>query len=151
MTITSLTKRKIDDSQTYDIIGAAMEVHRILGCGFLESVYREAFSIELHLRGIPFVREVLLPIEYRGQLLRVGYRIDFMCFESVLVEIKALPALGKIEHAQAVNYLRASKRERGLLLNFGGPSLEYKRVVSNVNVTAAETGKVAQPMKGTSQ
>jgi GxxExxY protein len=125
-------RRAFDDSQTFDIIGAAMMVHRVLGCGFLEPVYREALKIELTYRGIPHVSETRLTVKYRGHVLPLGYRVDFICFAEVLVEIKALAALGPIEQAQAINYLRAANFHRALLINFGTTSLQYKRLVWNL-------------------
>src|SRR6185295_15105545 len=119
----------LDDPETYKIIGAAMAVHRALGCGFLEAVSREAFTIELEEQGIPFVREVRLPVRYRNRVLPVSYIVDFICYGEVLVELKALHAIGPIETAQLINYLRAAGRSRGLLLNFGAPSLQHKRIV----------------------
>jgi len=117
------------DPATYAILGAAFAVHRELGCGFLEGVYRAALSIEFRLRGIPFQNEVGLPIRYKGERLPLGYRVDFTCFESVLVEVKALATIGPIDHAQVINYLHASQYERALLLNFGASSLQYRRLV----------------------
>ena len=117
------------DPQTYAIIGAAMEVHRELGCGYLEPVYVEATEIEFQVRGIPYRREVLLPIVYKGQLLKKSYRVDFICYGDVIVELKALQSLTPTEEAQLINYLCASRRQRGLLLNFGTRSLQYKRRV----------------------
>jgi GxxExxY protein len=78
------------------------------------------------------VREVRLPVRYREHLLPVTFRIDFVCNDDVLVEVKALPALGAIEHAQAINYLKAAQRRRGLLLNFGATSVQHKRVVCDL-------------------
>ena len=118
-----------DDPQTYKIIGAAMTVHRELGCGFLEAVSREAFAIELEDQGIPFVREARLPVSYRNRVLPVFYTVDFICYGEILVELKALDAIGSIEVAQLINYLRVARRNRGLLLNFGAPSLQHKRIV----------------------
>ncbi len=115
------------DPKTYAIIGAAMQVHRELGCGFLEAVYQEALAIESVYRDIPFQREVALPIRYRGQLLQTSYRADFVCYGNVIVELKALAKLSGIEEAQILNYLKATESETGLLLNFGAPSLQYKR------------------------
>lgn len=115
------------DERTHAIIGAAMEVHRRLGCGFLEAVYQEALAIEFTENSAPFLREVELPISYRGQRLRTEYRADFICFEAVIVEVKALARLSGAEEAQVLNYLRATGKEVGLLLNFGRASLEYKR------------------------
>jgi GxxExxY protein len=117
------------DPQTYEIIGAAMEVHRELGEGFLEAVYRAALAIEFAHRRVPFRAEVELPVEYKGIRLTCGYRADFVCFENVLVEIKASAALVPPNQAQLLNQLKATKHRRGILINFGAPSLEYKRMV----------------------
>lgn len=117
------------DPRTYAIIGAAMEVHRQLGAGFLEAVYQEALAFELGQRGVPFNREVELPIHYKGMKLQTHYRADFVCFEEVVVELKALHTIGTIEQAQLINYLKATNSGVGLLLNFGKTSLEYKRYV----------------------
>lgn len=117
------------DERTYAVIGAAMEVHRLLGCGFLEPVYREAMAQELTFCDVPPRREAELPIFYKGEKLHTTYRVDFICFESVVVEIKALASLGGAEEAQILNYLKASGHEIGLLLNFGTRSLEYKRFI----------------------
>ena len=106
-----------------------MTVHRELGCGFREAVSREAFAIELEDRGIPFVREARLPVTYRDRVLPVFYIVDFICYGEILVELKSLHAIGSIEVAQLINYLRVARRNRGLLLNFGTLSLEHKRIV----------------------
>jgi GxxExxY protein len=119
----------IRDGQSYAVIGAAMEVHRILGFGFLEAVYQDALAAELNLQAIPFEREKLLQILYKGRLLPSYYRADFVCFGGLLVECKALPTLTGTEAAQVINYLRITRLERALLLNFGTSTLQYKRVV----------------------
>jgi GxxExxY protein len=118
-----------DDPQTYAINGAAMAVHRELGCGYLEAVYQQALTIELTYRDIPFKREVRLPVRYKHQVLTVCYKADFVCFDRVLVEVKALDAIGPLEEAQALNYLKATGFERIVILNFGSPSLQFRRIV----------------------
>lgn len=122
----NLTQR---DPRTYTIIGVAMEVHRQLGCGFLEAVYQEAFALELKNRGVPFSRELKFPVTYKGQLLNSYYRPDFICFGQVIVEVKALSKLGSIEESQLINYLKVTGYHTGLLLNFGTRSLEKRRFV----------------------
>ena len=117
------------DPQTYAIIGAAMTVHRALGSRFLEGVYQAALSVGFDEVRIPYRREVALPIYYRHTLLTVHYRIDFICFSEVLVELKAQERLTPREDSQLINYLAASRLGRGLLLNFGALSLEFKRFV----------------------
>ena len=119
------------DPQTFAVIGAAMEVHRILGCGFLEAVYQEALARELHHRAIPFQEQRELPVSYKGQTLSTCYRADFVVFEGVIVEIKALDILSSREKAQLLNYLKASGFRVGLLINFGARSLQYERLVWN--------------------
>jgi len=117
------------DGQTYAIIGAAMEVHRHLGVGFLEPVYQEALAVEFDAQGIPNEREVELPIRYKGVSLATRYRVDFVCFGDVLVELKALARLSRTEESQIINYLIASMMPKALLLNFGSSSLQYRRFV----------------------
>lgn len=117
------------DPRTYAIIGAAMEVHRVLGPGFLEKVYQEAFAIEMMDRKIPFEREVLLPIDYKGRELHTRYFSDFVCYEQVIVECKAINGLTGVNESQAINYLKATKLSVALLLNFGTSSLQYRRLV----------------------
>lgn len=117
------------DPETYKIIGAAMAVHRELGSGFLEAVYKAALPIEFERRQIRFAPEVTLPVSYKGIALPVTYRVDFVCESGVIVEVKALDTISTREEAQLLNYLKASGIRRGLLLNFGGTTLEYKRRV----------------------
>lgn len=117
------------DPQTYAIIGAAMEVHHQLGHGFLESVYQEAAVVEFTACQIPFEREVNLPVRYKETLLPVHYRADFVCFAEIIVEFKALSNITNSEEAQLLNYLKATGLKRGLLINFGSSSLQYKRLV----------------------
>ena len=128
-------KQTNKDPQTYEVIGAAMEVHRELGNGFLEAVYQEALAIEMTKRNIPFGREVAVPVAYKGQRLQCSYRADFVCFGEVVVELKAISQLTGADDAQLINELKATAMNRGLLLNFGAPSLEYKRLVFNLRET----------------
>ena len=117
------------DPRTFAIIGAAMEVHRELGCGFLEPVYQEALAVEFALRPIPFEREVGLAVVYKGRQLETCYRPDFICYGQVIVELKALDRLGGVEESQIINYLKITGHKTGLLLNFGAQSLQYRRFV----------------------
>lgn len=117
------------DPRTHAVIGAAMEVHRQLRCGFLEAVYQEALALELAGRSIPYRREVELPVVYKSQRLATAYGADFVCYEAVVVEMKALAKLGGVEEAQIIHHLKATGLETGLLINFGAPSLEWKRFV----------------------
>ena len=129
------------DPQTYAIIGAAMEVHRELGNGFLEAVYQAALAIEFAERQIPFRGEVELPVYYKGRRLSCGYRADFVCFESVLVETKAIGTLATVDQAQLLNELKATKHRRGILINFGAASLEHKRMVFGTESPLRESVK----------
>jgi len=125
------------DPRTFAIIGAAMEVHRQLGCGFLEAVYQEAFAIELTMRDIPCQREVDLPIFYKNRKLNTSYRADYICYETVIVELKALSKLGKVDDAQIINYLKSTGSPVGVLLNFGSASLEYRRFAFSQSAKSA--------------
>ncbi len=119
----------IKDAESYAIIGAAMEVHGQLGAGFAEAVYHEALALELAARSVPFRRETDLPVFYKETRLGCTYRADFVCFDSIIVELKAIQALTGADDAQVLNYLKATRLERGLLLNFGRPSLQHRRLV----------------------
>ena len=123
-----------DDPRTYAIIGAAMEVHRQLGCGFLEPVYQEALALEFASRGIPSAREHKLQLTYKGQELDSKYSVDFICYATVVVELKALAHLSGTEESQVINYLKATGLTVGLLLNFGTRSLTHRRFVLTKSV-----------------
>ena len=115
--------------ESYKIIGAAMEVHQELGCGFLEAVYQEALEIEFQKQGIPYKREKLLTINYKDIKLKKRYSADFICYDKIIVELKALSDLTTQNEAQVINYLKTTKHKLGLLINFGSKSLQYKRLV----------------------
>jgi GxxExxY protein len=120
---------EVRDPRTYAILGAAFEVHRVLGHGFLEAVYQEALEKEFSIRAIPHRREAELAVSYKAEVLTISYRADFVCNDSVIVELKAIPSIRDSDAAQVVNYLKATGYELGMLLNFGAPSLEYKRLI----------------------
>ena len=113
----------------FAIIGAAMEVHRELGHGFLEAVYQEAFLVEMTSRGIPVLPQASLRIRYKGRLLKKHYVADYLCYEKIVVEIKALSSLNSEQEGQLMNCLKASGKKLGILINFGGASLQHKRLV----------------------
>jgi len=116
-----------------------MEVYKQLGCGFLEPVYQESLAIEFTKRSVPFRREGRLRIHYKGQLLETSYCADFICLESVVVELKALARMSGTEESQVINYLKATGYEIGLLLNFGTRSLEHRRFVFSKSVISAKS------------
>jgi len=117
------------DQKTYKIIGCAMEVHKELGCGFLEAVYQEALGREFERQGVPNEAQSVIEIRYKGEALEKQYQPDYVCYGEVIVEIKAIAGLSGFEEAQIINYLKATGLRVGLLINFGGKSLEYKRFV----------------------
>jgi GxxExxY protein len=121
------------DEETYAIIGAAMAVHKELGHGFLEAVYQEALAMELAAHGVPLEREHAIPVHYRDHVLTTSYSADFICFGNTIVEIKALQELSGTEEAQILNYLKATNLAKGLLINFGTPSLQYRRFILSKN------------------
>ena len=114
---------------TYKIVGIGMKIHRELGPGFLEAVYEEAMIIELQKAGIIFKNQVELDVYYRGEKLNKKYRADFIIDDKVLVELKGTHGLTETDEAQMINYLKATKLQVGLMLNFGKSSLEWKRIV----------------------
>lgn len=128
-----------NDPRTYAVIGAAMEVHGEPGCGFLKAVYQEAPTVEFEGRKVPFSREVELPVHYEGRRLRTSHRADFVCYDALIVEVKALGALSGTEKSQIINYLKTAGLEVGLLLNFGAPSLEFKRFIRSSSAKSAQS------------
>ena len=114
--------------ESYDIIGCMMTVHSELGCGFLEKVYQEVLEREFTDKGIPFKREVNLKIYYKGTPLQQDYIADFVCYDKIIVELKAISKISDIEKAQVINYLKATGYELGILANFGETSLKTERL-----------------------
>ena len=117
------------ESETYKIIGAMMEVHKTLGCGFLEVVYQEALAIEFEKQKIPYIKEKKLLIFYKGIQLEKFYIADFVCFDKIIVELKALSELTSTHDSIMINYLKATKFKVGILVNFGEKGLKYKRLI----------------------
>ncbi len=119
----------LQKEEAYNIIGACMVVHRQLGSGFLEAVYQEALELEFIDRSIPYAREEKLEIYYKEHTLKQYYLADFICYNSIIIELKALKNLESLHIAQVLNYLKATDLNLGLLVNFGANSLESKRIV----------------------
>ena len=116
--------------ESYRIIGACFNVYNDKGHGFLEPVYQECLEIELQCQDIPFVPQKKIALTYRGQMLKHTYEPDFVCFDKIVVEIKAVSGLANEHRAQLLNYLNAAEMKLGLLVNFGcHPKLEYERMV----------------------
>ena len=120
--------------ESYDITGCLMNVHRELGCGFLEAVYQEALAIELKNAGIPFKREVPLQINYKGVTLTKEFVADFVCYDKIIIELKAVSHISDIHKSQVKNYLKATGYRLGILANFGSSSLETARVCNSNNL-----------------
>ena len=120
-------KNELNDERTYSIIGAAMEVHKILGCGFSELVYQEAFEHELTIRKIPYIKEKCFNVKYKDINIK-KFRVDFECYGEIIVELKAVEDLGDKYYIQTYNYLKASDYKVALLINFGNTSLEYRKL-----------------------
>lgn len=121
---------------TYLIIGAAMEVHKVLGSGFLEAVYQKALEHELKSRSIPFEAQVRLPVCYKGELVG-DYIANFLIDGRIIVEIKAVSKMNDAHLAQTIHYLTATNNEIGLLINFGATSLEHRRVANTKSQKSA--------------
>ena len=116
--------------ECYRVMGVCFEVYRENGCGFVEPVYQECLSLELASQQIPFREQVELNLKYKGQILTQTYKPDFVCFEKIILEIKAVSALNDKHRAQIQNYLKATEFKLGLLVNFGHyPKVEWERIV----------------------
>ena len=113
--------------ETYHIIGAAMKVHRELGPGFTEKIYQEALALELKEQGIPFDREVALHASYKGVTLEGTFIPDFICYDKIIVEIKATKEISDVHRSHAINYAKVAGYKLSLLLNFGEASLKHER------------------------
>jgi GxxExxY protein len=117
--------------ESYRIIGAAFEVYKDKGCGFLVAVYQECLAIELEDQSIPAVEKSPLRLEYKGRELKQKYEPDFLCFGKIVVEIKAVKSLSDEHRTQVVNYLKATGMELGILINFGHfPKVQHERFVN---------------------
>ena len=115
--------------ESYKIRGALFAVHNELGCGFLERVYQDALEVEFRLRNIPYEREKLIHVMYKGHPLGEPYRADFVCYGKVIVELKSVSEILDVHRAQIINYLKATKMKLGFLVNFGEESLNIERIV----------------------
>lgn len=126
-----MTNNILYKDESFALMGAAFEVYKQLGKGFLEAVYQEALEYELHKRNIPFEKEKELQIFYDQKPLKQKYRADFVCFDKIIVELKAVSCLEDAHRAQTYNYLNATGFKLGLLLNFGHSKyLEYERIIN---------------------
>ena len=114
--------------ESYAIIGAALHVHDVLGCGFVEDIYHEALAIEFARRGIPFVHEKRFVVNYEGHLLKHDFYVDFLCYDSIAVELKAVTEILNVHKAQVISYLAASGLKLGYLINFGEPEVSRMRL-----------------------
>ena len=120
----------VHGEESYAIIGACFEVYKEKGCGFLEPVYQDCLEIELKLRKVPFIAQLALPLFYKGIPLKHSYVPDFICFDKIVLEIKAVSQLADEHRAQVFNYLKATNHKLGLLVNFSHfPNIEYERIV----------------------
>lgn len=118
------------EEESFAIRGAIFEVFKELGPGFLEAVYQECLEKELSFRNIPFKSQIELPIQYKGQLLKQYYKADLICFDSIIIELKACKSLEPIHRAQVLNYLKATGKKLGLLVNFNAyPKVMIERIV----------------------
>jgi len=118
------------EQESYNIIGACIAVHQELGAGFLETVYQEALEEEFKIRKIPYTKEALIHINYKGKNLQKKFKADFICYGKIILELKAVTNLNPSHKAQVINYLKATNMQLGLLINFGEQSLTSKRIIN---------------------
>ncbi len=117
--------------ESYSIMGACFDVYKEKGNGFLETVYQECLAIEFAEREIPFVDHPKLKLDYKGRILKQTYELDFVCFEEIILEIKAVRCLNDDHRAQVINYLKSTQKQLGLLVNFGSyPKIQHERFVN---------------------
>lgn len=124
--------------EVFRVVGAAMSVANNLGCGFLEAVYQEALEIEFRDSSVPFEAQKAIDIFYKGIPLNKSYVADFLCYGAIIVEIKAIKEIGPLEEAQIINYLKATKKTVGVIINFGGKRMEWKRYVLTERAATTE-------------
>ncbi len=115
--------------ESYKIVGACIEVHKNLGCGFKEVIYKDALEIEFRKLNVPFSREKRFKIKYKGLILPHQYSADSVVYDSIILEVKSTPFIVNAFVAQTINYLKASGFRLGIIANFGEKSFVYKRVV----------------------
>lgn len=120
--------------ESYKIIGSCMKVHAKLGAGFLESVYQEALEKQFTKDGIPYEREKILKIQFDGETLKKTFKADFVCYEKIILELKAAIFIHRDNFLQTQNYLNATQFKLGLLVNFGESSLKYKRLINGKSI-----------------
>ena len=113
--------------ESYKIIGCCFEVYNELGPGFLEAVYQEALALELSKQSVPYIAQAEMNVFYKGIELRKKYYPDFLCYDNIILEIKAMESLSPADEAQIINYLKGTSSPLGLLVNFGGEKFQYKR------------------------
>ncbi len=126
----SLDNKILYKEESFKIIGACMKVHSSLGSGFLEAVYEEAIEKEFDIQKIPYKKQVKLELYYNDQKLKKHYRADFVCYDNIVLEIKAVSQIPSAFFAQLKNYLKCTNMELGMLINFGTSSLTYKRIIN---------------------
>jgi GxxExxY protein len=126
-----MDKALLFKEESYKIVGACFEVYHEKGCGFLEPVYQECMELELRLQGIPYLAQKPLALDYKGSLLRATYQPDFICYDKIVVELKAVTELVDEHRAQVLIYLKATGLSLGLLVNFGHyPKAQVERIIT---------------------